>query len=980
MKIVRLLSLSGAILCLLATAGRMRADEPAPDFATQIAPLLTKYCAGCHTEEDGEGDLSLESYAGLLKGGQTGPVITAGSAKSSRLIGVLTGRVEPAMPPEDEEAPTDKEIALLAAWIEAGAPGPSGAEPARRLIAPKLPPVDAPAAVTAVAFSPEGTSLAVARFATVELRASPSTLKEASSGQARSNQHPTLERAEKPVDADPSQRQWLEHPGKVESVRYSKDGQFLIAATGVTGLYGEARLWNTLDGTLQKTFPDDQRAVHRDILYAAVPSPDGRLLATAGYDRTIVLWDIETGKLVRKLQGHNGAVFDLAFSPDGKLLASASADTTVKIWHVASGRRLDTRSEPLKELYTVAVSPDGRLLVAGGADSRLRVWRLVSTDKPHINPLLYARFAHEGAIHVLRFSDDGRYLVSAGADGEVKLWETKTFRQIHSWPHQPASVQALAISSAAGRVAVGRMDGSVEFYPLPSREDLPSAARQKQRQPARVPTPATVASEYAESEPNNSPEQALAVTAPARIKGVIDSQQENAPHEADSDWVRFSSLANQTWIIEVRAARDQSPLDSHVEVVDAQGKSIPRVVLQAVRDSYFTFRGKDSDQTNDFRLFNWEEMRLNQYLYCEGEVVRLYHYPRGPDSGFNVYPNFGKRHGFFDTTPIAHALNEPCYVVEPFPPSAKLLPNGLPTFVIHYENDDQSQRELGNDSYLTFTAPSDGEYLVRVRDVRGLEGGDFRYELAIRAPEPDFKIRSVLRNNENMLIGAGRKFGVELDRSDGFDGPVTIHVEGLPPGFSTHTPLVVQAGQLRAWGTIFVDSAVPALAEKNAPAIRLTAVAEIDGREVRKWAHDFGKIVLQPEGKLRVKLAPSSPDAPTKEGLPVVEITPGATAKVVVQVERNGYEGRISFGKEEALFNAPHGVYVDNIGLNGVQIQEKENQRTVFLTAEPWVEPQERVVFLEAAEQGQPTSNPVLLRVVRPQTDAKETLLSKAGS
>ena len=62
-----------------------------------------------------------------------------------------------------------------------------------------------------------------------------------------------------------------------------------------------------------------------------------------------------------------------------------------------------------------------------------------------------------------------------------------------------------------------------------------------------------------------------------------------------------------------------------------------------MRDSWVTFRGKDSNTSGDFR-FKWDEMNLNQYLYVNGEVVKLWYYPRGPDSGYIVYPGTGNRH------------------------------------------------------------------------------------------------------------------------------------------------------------------------------------------------------------------------------------------------------------------------------------------------------------------------------------------------
>ena len=87
------------------------------------------------------------------------------------------------------------------------------------------------------------------------------------------------------------------------------------------------------------------------------------------------------------------------------------------------------------------------------------------------------------------------------------------------------------------------------------------------------------------------------------------------------------------------------------------------------------------------------------------------------------FSNSGKRRAWFDTTATAHALDDPCYVVEPRPLGAKLVPNGLPVFTLNYVNDDDGERELGTDSRLLFTAPADAKYLARVTDTRGM-GGD----------------------------------------------------------------------------------------------------------------------------------------------------------------------------------------------------------------------------------------------------------------
>ena len=138
---------------------------------------------------------------------------------------------------------------------------------------------------------------------------------------------------------------------------------------------------------------------------SSLPTATG--LATCGYDKKIEIWDALSGKPLRTLEGHTGAVYDVAFSPDSRFLVSASADDTCKVWRVDDGQRMDTLPQPLKAEYTCAFSPDGRSIVAAGADNNIRVWRFVSREKPEINPMVTARFAHEGAIVRLAFTRDG---------------------------------------------------------------------------------------------------------------------------------------------------------------------------------------------------------------------------------------------------------------------------------------------------------------------------------------------------------------------------------------------------------------------------------------------------------------------------------------------------------------------------------------------------------------------------------------------
>ena len=649
----------------------------------------------------------------------------------------------------------------------------------------------------------------------------------------------------------------------------------------------------------------------------------------------------------------------------------------------SDGLRLDTLGQPLKEAYTCAFSPDGHFIAAGGADNRIRVWRFVSQDGPKINPPLYARFAHEGAVLRIAFTPDGSKLVSTADDKTVKVWETAGYTELRLWENQPDVVAALAIHPDGKRFTVGRLDGSIESYDIPDVKTKKSSDSPDQISALPMPDVGPM-HDVAEIEPNDSPQTATPITLPATVKGVIhaprpepsstEPAKEGPPSQvadvpADVDYFRFSAKVGQEWVIEINAARAGSPIDSFVEVLDADGQRIERVLLQAVRDSYFTFRGKDATESGDFRVFNWEEMSLNQYLYADGEVVKLWMYPRGPDSGYIVYPGQGTRWNYFDTTGLSHPLGGPAYIVEPHPPGSELIPNGLPVFTIYYENDDASMRDLGKDSRLTFTAPSDGDYLIKLKDVRGLDGADFAYTLNVRPRRPDFAVATALPRNA-VSPGSRQEFTVTATRIDGFMGPIAVDVGGtLPPGFSVTSPLVIEADQIEAYGVITAADDAPAPTEENAKASKLTATATINGELVTHDAGTLGEIKLGEPPQIKVTIVPASGGAqplPTSAGEPLsFAIHPGETIMLKVLVERNGFDGVVSFGNEKSGRNLPHGAIVDNIGLNGLLLLDGKTEREFFITADEIVRPGEsRLFHLETSAAGGHTSQPVLLRVV----------------
>jgi len=1163
-----------------------------------VQAVFAQHCFDCHAAQDPEGKLVLETYADLSKGGASGPALVRGQSAESLLIKMVEGTFEKdgkkkIMPPGKRPKLSPTEIATLKSWIDAGAPSP-GEEPAgpRELVVPNLKPLGpVRRSIQAVAFVPGSKTLdptgsgllAVARYGEVELF-SPETRSVV--------------------------RTLSGHRGMVNAVTFSEDGKWLAAGAGQPALSGEVRLWNPADGTLVRIF-----AGHRDALYAVAISPNNKVLASGSYDQKIKLWELETGRELQTLSAHHGAIFDLAFRPDGKILASASGDRTIKLWDVATGKRIETLSQPLKEQYALAWSPDGKRLAAAGVDNRIRVWEISDTAAETTNPLLLAKFAHEGAILNLAFSPDGKTLLSSAEDRTVKIWDAAQVNERRVLELQPDTAPALTFLEGGNAFAVGRLDGTLELYddkgkhlPRPAPElraieprgvqtgatgifrlhgkhllgvtnvsfsnpglraecsnatnaglleiklsaspqlarggydvwlaapggesgklkvyvddlvqvtestatnvlqlpvscwgvldtpgdqdefsfnghqneqvifdlairslgskiangsvtvlnangvvlagdrgfdggdrflaftlpadgryvarvtdlmlgaspdhfyrlsigvlpyvtgvfplsvgtntsaevfltgpNLPpnAQARVKTAGPGPVEVPidakqfrsqrtfqvlAAEGPQPIETEPNDTAEQAQAITAPGMINGRIGTV-------GDLDVYRFEARVEQHWILETDAARRGSPIDTRLEVLHSDGRPVARLLLQAVRNTAINFRGVDSNGTG-MRLDHYEEMELNEYLYLNGEVMRLFRMPQGPDSDMMMYSSAGKRRAYFGTSAVAHALDETGFIVEPQPLGTKLVPTGLPVFTLHYENDDESERKLGNDSRLGFTAPTNGTYLVRVSDTRGQGGDRFAYRLILREAHPDFTV-SLSGANPTVAAGSGQSFSVNVERLDGFEDEVKVEITGLPPGFSVSSPIVIQAGHTEAKGTLFANLDAPKPNATNAVTTRVRAAAKLAGQTVTKEVNSLGTIQLSDKPKLFVGLESNSESAgsaydPSQISPAPLELTirPGQSVPAWLKIRRNGHDDLVTFFAE----NLPHGVIVADIGLNGVLIPKGENERRIFFSADRWVPDQDCLFYMIEQQVGRQTSRPVLLHVRKSGSESK---------
>ncbi len=251
----------------------------------------------------------------------------------------------------------------------------------------------------------------------------------------------------------------------------------------------------------QRIYAEQSRT---DALFALAVAPNGGLVATAGHDGLIRLWDPRTGRTWAVLHGHQERVLGLAFSPDSGLLASVGADRTVRLWEIPANvletarRAVNTFTflQPILrpatlyaaatvsdahegEVTCVAIAPDGRTVLTGGLDGTVKGWdlsgwRVSESDsavaggpaavaifllaqrlKPVASPLA-ARVeigAHQGGVLSISFASNGLAFATGGEDGAARVWSASDWQMLAEVPNHTEAVQAVALSPDAKLLA-----------------------------------------------------------------------------------------------------------------------------------------------------------------------------------------------------------------------------------------------------------------------------------------------------------------------------------------------------------------------------------------------------------------------------------------------------------------------------------------------------------------------------------------------
>lgn len=252
------------------------------------------------------------------------------------------------------------------------------------------------------------------------------------------------------------------HKESVWMAAFSPDGKQIVTAS----LDNTAKIWDAATGKELRTLPCSQERGCN----AAIFSPNGQFIATAGGDAVVRIWERASGKETLTLKGHTDRVYAIAYSPDGKRLASCGPDGAIILWDAQTGQRLSTfTEEPGVILYWIAYNPSGSDIITAATDwarAWATVWDIETGQK---------RFTLEENTTIIRsasFSPDGKTIATTGDDQTAKLWDASTGQKLLTFYGHTDSISFAAFSPDGKWLATSSYDRHVKIWEVATGREL----------------------------------------------------------------------------------------------------------------------------------------------------------------------------------------------------------------------------------------------------------------------------------------------------------------------------------------------------------------------------------------------------------------------------------------------------------------------------------------------------------------------------
>ena len=245
-----------------------------------------------------------------------------------------------------------------------------------------------------------------------------------------------------------------------DNMVFSPDGASLVTISG-----GDLLLWDTLTGQQKQIFIG-----HSSGIGSVLFSPDGAMLASAGKDGTVSLWNTRTGHQTDiPTKKHGNVEMPFSFSPDGEIFASGSADGTISLWDTRTRQRQQALSRHKYWVSCVSFAPNGEILASGSGDGTIYLWDLQTGQQKSVFTGYTVGYqkAHQNSKQITRlsFNPDGTTFVSECADTTVRLWniETGEYKDIRT-EDSTAEIYSLSMSPDSTTIASGSNDGIIRLW------------------------------------------------------------------------------------------------------------------------------------------------------------------------------------------------------------------------------------------------------------------------------------------------------------------------------------------------------------------------------------------------------------------------------------------------------------------------------------------------------------------------------------